>query len=92
MPTATGDGLRMAEELGALQGQTASPGAWCPVSLVRWPDGRQAPFPHIVERGKPGLIAVLPNGQRFCNEGLGYHDFVEALLRATRRACRPRPG
>ncbi|GGH59240.1 FAD-dependent oxidoreductase [Frigidibacter albus] len=83
VPTATGDGLRMAEAVGARQGETASPGAWCPVSQVRWPDGRQAPFPHIIERGKPGVIAVLPNGQRFCNEGLGYHDFVEALLRNT---------
>jgi succinate dehydrogenase/fumarate reductase flavoprotein subunit len=83
VPTATGDGLRMAEAVGARQGQTASPGAWCPVSVVRWPDGREAPFPHIIERGKPGLIAVLPNGQRFCNEGLGYHDFVEALVAAT---------
>ena len=83
VPTAAGDGLRMAERIGARQGQTASPGAWCPVSVVRWPDGREAPFPHIIERGKPGLIAVLPDGQRFCNEGLGYHDFVQALLAAT---------
>jgi succinate dehydrogenase/fumarate reductase flavoprotein subunit len=83
VPTATGDGLRMAEAIGARQGQTASPGAWCPVSVVRWPDGRTAPFPHIIERGKPGLIAVLADGRRFCNEGLGYHDFVTALLAAT---------
>jgi succinate dehydrogenase/fumarate reductase flavoprotein subunit len=83
VPSATGDGLRMAEALGAAQGRAASPGAWCPVSEVRWPDGRVAPFPHIIERGKPGIIAVLPNGQRFCNEGLGYHDFVTALLAAT---------
>jgi len=83
VPSATGDGLRLAEAVGARQGETASPGAWCPVSQVRWPDGRQAPFPHIIERGKPGIIAVLPSGRRFCNEGLGYHDFVEALLRNT---------
>lgn len=83
VPTATGDGLRMAEAAGARQGRTASPGAWCPVSVVRWPDGREAPFPHIIDRGKPGVVAVLPDGRRFCNEGLGYHDFVEALLRST---------
>lgn len=81
--TATGDGLRLAEAVGAAQGKVASPGAWCPVSEVHWPDGRRAPFPHIIERGKPGLIAVLPNGRRFCNEGLGYHDFVTSLLAAT---------
>lgn len=89
VPTATGDGLRMAEAVGARQGQVASPGAWCPVSMVRWPDGREAPFPHIIERGKPGIIAVLSNGRRFCNEGLGYHDFVEALLAATPRGQDP---
>ncbi len=89
VPTATGDGLRMAEAIGARQGQTASPGAWCPVSVVRWPDGREAPFPHIIDRGKPGLIAVLPDGRRFCNEGLGYHDFVEALLTATPKGQPP---
>ncbi|HBD92046.1 MAG: FAD-binding dehydrogenase [Rhodobacteraceae bacterium GWE1_64_9] len=81
---ATGDGLALAEALGARQATAlASPGAWCPVSLVRWPDGRVAPFPHIIDRGKPGLIAVRADGRRFCNEGLGYHDFVQALLAAT---------
>jgi succinate dehydrogenase/fumarate reductase flavoprotein subunit len=83
VPGASGDGLRMAEALGAAHGHSASPGAWCPVSIVRWPDGREAPFPHIIDRGKPGVIAVLRDGRRFCNEGLGYHDFIEALLRAT---------
>ncbi|MBH0236470.1 FAD-dependent oxidoreductase [Methylobrevis albus] len=83
VPTATGDGLRMVEAVGGREGRGNSPGAWCPVSVVRWPDGREAPFPHIIERGKPGIIAVLPDGRRFCNEGLGYHDFVEALLRST---------
>lgn len=83
VPTATGDGMHMAETVGAAQGFTASAGAWCPVSVVHWPDGHTAAFPHIIERGKPGVIAVLPNGQRFCNEGLGYHDFVTALLAAT---------
>lgn len=84
VPTASGDGMRLAEALGARQAtDLASPGAWCPVSEVQWPDGRRAAFPHIIERGKPGIIAVLPNGQRFCNEGLGYHDFVTDLLAAT---------
>lgn len=83
VPSATGDGLRMAEVLGATLGQTTSPGAWCPVSTVRWDDGRVAAFPHIIDRGKPGTIAVLQDGRRFCNEGLGYHDFVTALLEST---------
>lgn len=81
---ARGDGLRLAEGVGAAMGSPAParPAALCPVSILRWPDGRVAQFPHIIERGKPGLIAVLADGRRFCNEGLGYHDYVEALLRA----------
>jgi succinate dehydrogenase/fumarate reductase flavoprotein subunit len=46
---------------------------------VPWQNGRIGVFPHIIDRGKPGLIAVRRNGQRFCNEGLGYHDFVADL-------------
>jgi succinate dehydrogenase/fumarate reductase flavoprotein subunit len=60
----------------------AALGAWCPVSLVPFPDGSVGRFPHIIERNKPGLIGVLATGQRFCNEGNGYHDYVEAMLRA----------
>ena len=60
----------------------AAPGAWCPVSLVPFPDGTTGRFPHIIERNKPGIIGVLANGRRFCNEGNGYHDYVAAMLRA----------
>jgi succinate dehydrogenase/fumarate reductase flavoprotein subunit len=63
----------------------ASPGAWCPVSLVPYPDGTFGRFPHIIERGKPGIIGVLSNGRRFCNEGNGYHDYVAAMLDAVPR-------
>ena len=45
-------------------------------------DGTTGRFPHIIERGKPGIIGVLADGQRFCNEGNGYHDYVAAMLRA----------
>ncbi|MEI4471145.1 FAD-dependent oxidoreductase [Frigidibacter sp. MR17.24] len=81
--TARGDGLRLAEGAGAaIDTDLAQPAAFCPVSIVRWADGRVAPFPHIIDRGKPGVIGVLASGARFCNEGLGYHDYVEAMLRA----------
>lgn len=84
VPEATGDGRRLGLEAGALfDDSVASPGAWCPVSVVRWPNGREGIFPHIIERGKPGIIAVTRDGKRFCNEGKGYHDYVTALLKAT---------
>jgi succinate dehydrogenase/fumarate reductase flavoprotein subunit len=84
LPSATGDGLRMAEAVGgALDASVASPAAWCPVSLVPWPDGTTGHFPHIIERAKPGIIGVLRDGRRFVNEADGYHDYVKALLAAT---------
>jgi succinate dehydrogenase/fumarate reductase flavoprotein subunit len=84
VPEATGDGRRLGLEVGALfDDSVASPGAWCPVSVVNWPDGREGIFPHIIERGKPGIIAVTRDGRRFCNEGKGYHDYVTALLTVT---------
>src|SRR5690349_8217691 len=83
VPSATGDGARLGESVGgAVDESVAAPGAWCPVSLVPFPDGTTGRFPHIIERGKPGIIGVLADGRRFCNEGNGYHDYVAALLRA----------
>jgi succinate dehydrogenase/fumarate reductase flavoprotein subunit len=80
---ATGDGLRLAEAAGAVVDTTLeSPGAWVPVSLVPYGDGSVGRFPHIIERGKPGIIAVLSDGRRFVNEAGGYHDFVAAMLKA----------
>ncbi|AKO99432.1 Succinate dehydrogenase/fumarate reductase, flavoprotein subunit (plasmid) [Marinovum algicola DG 898] len=84
VPSATGDGLRLGEAAGGRQDKTlAAPAAYCPVSRVNWPDGRSGVFPHIIDRGKPGVIGVLADGRRFCNEGLGYHDYVTAMQAAT---------
>lgn len=83
VPSATGDGLALGERVGGHQARLAAPGAWCPVSEVTWPDGRAGVFPHIIDRGKPGVIGVLKSGKRFCNEGLGYHDYVAAMLAET---------
>lgn len=83
VPEATGDAQRMAEGQGAVVDTTlANPAALCPVSRVVWPDGSEGVFPHIIDRGKPGVIGVLASGARFCNEGLGYHDYVTALQAA----------
>ena len=42
-----------------------------------------ASFPHFVlDRGKPGIIAVDPAGRRFVNEATTYHLFGEALFAA----------
>lgn len=82
--TNTGDGLKLAESVGASVCQDLPwAGAWAPVSLIPRLDGTLGRFPHLVERGKPGLIAVLPNGKRFTNEGDSYPAFVKDLLKHT---------
>ena len=67
---------------GVLETDLASPAAWCPVSLVRYRSGRVGTYPHIVDRGKPGLIAVLSTGKRFVNEADGYYQFTQGMLEA----------
>src|SRR5262249_52899217 len=49
-------------------------------------DGTRGLFPHLIlDRAKPGLIAVNRAGRRFCNEADSYHDFVEAMYRSNDR-------
>lgn len=83
VPEADGAGLALAEQAGGFfDAQGRSPAAWCPVSEVRFKNGRTGIFPHIADRAKPGIIGVLKNGQRFCNEANGYYDYVSAMLEA----------
>jgi len=83
VPGNTGDGLRLGESAGgAVADDLVQAAALAPVSLVPRADGTQAHFPHLVERAKPGLIAVTRDGRRFTNEADSYHDFMQGLLRA----------
>ncbi|MGE0724413.1 MAG: FAD-binding protein, partial [Alphaproteobacteria bacterium] len=51
-----------------------------PVSVRRRPDGSTAVFPHFVlDRGKPGLLAVDRTGRRYVNEATTYHLFGRAM-------------
>ncbi|MFO1306083.1 MAG: FAD-dependent oxidoreductase [Burkholderiales bacterium] len=86
-PGNTGDGLRMAEAVGAaIESSCVSAAPWMPVSEVRYADGTFGVYPHSYERGKPGAILVGPDGRRFCNESDSYHDVVQAMI------ARRRPG
>lgn len=79
---ATGDGLRLGEEVGgALDLDVDQPLAWAPSS---WVPHLNSGFPHFMERAKPGIIVVDRRGRRFVNEAKGYHDFVPAMIRACR--------
>ncbi|MFT4149923.1 MAG: FAD-dependent oxidoreductase [Paracoccaceae bacterium] len=75
----TGDGIRLGEEAGgAFDAEYPQPAAWMPVSRV---PGKGV-FPHLLDRYKPGMIAVLSDGRRFTNESESYHDVGAAISAA----------
>jgi succinate dehydrogenase/fumarate reductase flavoprotein subunit len=89
----TGDGLRLGESAGGVvRDDLHQAAALAPVSLVprqrrhtgdSTPGDGYAHFPHLLERAKPGLIAVNRHGQRFTNEANSYHDMMHGLLSTT---------
>jgi 3-oxosteroid 1-dehydrogenase len=83
--THTGDGVDSALKVNAqLNDGHDSPGLWMPCSILRSGNGQNAVWPHIIlDRAKPGLIAVNRRGERFVNESDSYHDFVMGMLRDT---------
>lgn len=85
-PGNTGALHDIALRLGARYGDGAEqPVFWAPVSHRRRPDGSTAVFPHFVlDRSKPGILAVGRDGRRFVNESLSYHQFVAAMYTANR--------
>ena len=88
---ATGDGVRLALAVGAALDRSAvHAAAWTPVSLVPQRRKRCSPFPHYIDRAKPGIIAVDDSGRRFTNEADPYQDFTADMIAAVvgRRAAR----
>lgn len=82
-PGNTGDGARLAESAGgSVDTRVQQPAAWMPTSVIPGRSGPKALWPHIVDRQKPGFIAVTVEGKRFCDESGPYHDFVPALVNA----------
>src|SRR5579885_1944599 len=82
-PTDVGDGILLGRTVGARVApeEHLSGAFWSQVSVTRRGDGTTGLFPHLVlDRAKPGLIAVNSAGRRFVNEANSYHDFVEAML------------
>jgi len=81
---ADGDGQDRAIEVGArLSDRDLSPAFWAPASIRTRRDGSQAVFPHFVlDRGKPGTMAVDRHGRRFVNEAISYHQFALEMFSA----------
>ena len=80
----TGDGIALAERLGAAVDDGGdSPALWMPCSLLPGRGAVPSIWPHILlDRAKPGLIAVGRDGRRFVNESDSYHDFCMGMIRA----------
>ncbi|MBH96585.1 MAG: FAD-binding dehydrogenase [Gammaproteobacteria bacterium] len=81
-PEVQGDGINAASQVGgAIDKNVASPGFWTPVSRLKNKDGSATIVPYgWLDRGRPGVIAVGPNGKRFVNESNSYHDVCIGLF------------
>ena len=85
----TGDGIALGEQRGAriAPDEHRRSGLWTPVSVTPRAGGGKGLYPHLLlDRAKPGLIAVNAAGERFVNEAVSYHDFVEGMFDANARS------
>ncbi|NJN39590.1 MAG: FAD-binding protein [Gammaproteobacteria bacterium] len=85
-PGNSGDGIATGLRMGAAMSSGHRTGAfWAPASMTGRHD-EDTLFPHLIlDRAKPGLIAVNSAGHRFVNEACSYHDFVEAMFESDAR-------
>lgn len=82
-PGNTGDGLKLAQRVGADLGNMTS-AWWAPTmtsGLETWPSGEARSSPVLIERTLPGSILVNRRGERFCNEATNYSALAGAFHR-----------
>lgn len=73
----TGDGIRLAQDLGADTGLMDQ--AWWFPAFAPLPGGE--PTVMLAERSLPGCLLIDQNGERFINEATDYMSFGQELLR-----------
>ncbi|MFG2876634.1 FAD-dependent oxidoreductase [Streptomyces sp. NPDC048337] len=83
----TGDALRLGEELGAATDLLDK--VWGAPSVC--PPGEK-PFFLVADRGIPGMVIVDEAGERYANEALPYHAFVDRMYAADRPEARTVPS
>lgn len=71
--TNTGDGIRMAEALGA-ETRLMENAWWCTTKVI---PGVPYPFLSIITKSMPGSICVNRHGKRFSNESQNYMQFLK---------------
>ncbi|MCP1196046.1 FAD-dependent oxidoreductase [Acetobacter senegalensis] len=78
----SGDGVEAGLRIGAgFSNGVDSPALWMPCSTRRLRNGTKLVWPHIIlDRAKPGLLAVSQDGLRFVNESNSYHDFCMGMI------------
>ncbi len=80
-PGNTGDGLKLAQRVGADLGNMTS-AWWAPTmttGVETWPSGELRSTPVLIERTLPGSIMVNRRGMRFCNEATNYSALAGAF-------------
>lgn len=79
-PSNTGDGLRMAQRVGARLGGLRN-AWWAPMAIIPGDlrDGRQIGTLLRFERQGPGSLMVDRHGKRFANESQNYNDLARSL-------------
>lgn len=86
----TGDGVRAAEQVGArFDADVHQVSPWMPVSRIPGVEGVEGVWPHLVDRMKPGFIAVSRKGRRFADESSSYHHFIPGMIRASQEEGEP---
>ncbi|WP_109782305.1 FAD-dependent oxidoreductase [Streptomyces sp. CG 926] len=83
----TGDALRCGEELGAATDLLDR--VWGAPSVC--PPGER-PFFLVADRGIPGMVIVDGAGERYADEALPYHAFVDRMYAADRPEARTVPS
>ncbi|MDD9381851.1 FAD-dependent oxidoreductase [Streptomyces sp. ZAF1911] len=83
----TGDALKLGEELGAATDLLDK--VWGAPSVC--PPGEK-PFFLVADRGIPGMVIVNEAGERYANEALPYHAFVDRMYAADRPDARTVPS